>query len=41
VVRLAPDRFDARPAAAEEAERTDVDDVLAGAAPQTPPANLD
>jgi hypothetical protein len=40
VIRLDPDRFDPRPAAAEDAERQDVDDLVADA-PPAPPPDLD
>jgi hypothetical protein len=41
VIRLAPEMFDAQPAAADEAERQDVGDVVADVAPQAPPRDFD
>ena len=41
VVRLRPDMFEVQPAAADEAQRADVDDLLAEPAPPAPPRDLD
>jgi hypothetical protein len=41
VVRLRPDMFDVQPAAAGEAGREDIDDLLVDAAPPAPPGDFD
>jgi hypothetical protein len=41
VTRLAPQMFDVQPAAADEAERQSVDDVVADDAPQASPGEAD